>query len=191
MSPAASPFTGPEIAAALRATHDESVAYWSTFPTAEFLAPIGEAWSPAENVRHLTKSIRAVSTGLRMPRWLLLLRFGRPARPSRDFDSVREMYHARLALGADAGRYAPGPRAATADPDGARRRIMGFHREAIEGIVRDIARWPEAALDRRFLPHPLLGKLTVREMLLFTLLHDRHHVDVVKRRRAAMAAARG
>lgn len=188
MSTPTSPHTGPEIAAALLAVHAESVEYWSTFSTAEFLAPIGDAWAPAENVRHLTKSIRAVSTGLRLPRWLLLLRFGRPARPSRDYAGLREVYHARLAQGADAGRFAPGPRPDSDDPEGERRRIMAYHREAIEGIVRDIARWPEAALDRRQLPHPALGTLTVREMLLFTLLHDRHHVDVVKRRRAAMAA---
>jgi hypothetical protein len=36
------------------------------------------------------------------------------------------------------------------------------------------------------LPHPLLGKLTVREMLFFTLYHQRHHVAVVERRIAEL-----
>ncbi len=27
------------------------------------------------------------------------------------------------------------------------------------------------------MPHPLIGRLTVREMLFFTLLHTRHHLD--------------
>ena len=50
---------------------------------------------------------------------------------------------------------------------------------AIEG-------WSESALDRYRLPHPLLGKLTVREMLLFTFYHHEHHANTVKRRLAGL-----
>jgi hypothetical protein len=60
--------TGPEIAAALQALHAESVQYWSTFNTPAFFAPFGTDWSPADNVRHLTKAMRAVTVGLKMPR---------------------------------------------------------------------------------------------------------------------------
>lgn len=44
----------------------------------------------------------------------------------------------------------------------------------------EVREWDEAALDRIRLPHPLLGKLAVRETLLFTLYHDRHHLDAVR-----------
>jgi hypothetical protein len=43
--------------------------------------------------------------------------------------------------------------------------------------------WSEQALDRLRLPHPGLGLLTVREMLLFTLYHNAHHVFGVAQRR--------
>lgn len=178
------PSSGGEIASALRALHAESVAYWDAFPTERFLAPIGAAWSPADNVRHLTKSMRAVTIGLGMPRWMLWVLFRKPARPSRTYAEMRETYLARLSKGADAGRFAPEPRAAAPDPERERRRIMEYHRVAVEEMVTRIEQWPEGALDRRQLPHPLLGPLTVREMLFFTLYHNRHHVDVVKRRLA-------
>jgi hypothetical protein len=42
--------------------------------------------------------------------------------------------------------------------------------------------WREADLDRYLLPHPLLGKLTLREMLHFTLYHNYHHVQSVATR---------
>ena len=42
--------------------------------------------------------------------------------------------------------------------------------------------WGELALDRYRLPHPLLGRLTVREMLLFTLYHSVHHFNLVSTR---------
>jgi hypothetical protein len=54
-------------------------------------------------------------------------------------------------------------------------RVNARLREALEG-------WSERDLDRILLPHPLLGKLTTREMLFFTLYHDRHHVEAAKRR---------
>lgn len=183
------PRTVPEIATALRAVHDESVAYWRTFSTPDFLAPIGTAWSPADNVRHLTKSVRPVSAGLRLPRWVLRLAFGRVTGVSRSYAESREMYRARLAEGVSAGRFSPSARPPAADPEAERARVMTYHAAAIDEMVRIVGRWPEDALDRIRLPHPALGRLTVREMLFFTVYHNRHHVEVVRGRWATRSAA--
>jgi DinB superfamily len=185
------PRTGPEIRAALRDLHAASVRYWGGFDTAAFLAPVGDAWSPADNVRHLTKSMRAVTRGLGVPRLLLLLAFRRGQTRSRPYDAVREVYRARLAQGASAGRFAPEARPAPPDPDAERARIMAYHATAVEALCAATERWPEPALDRRRLPHPLLGPLTVREMLFFTLYHNQHHVDNVRRRIAAIDPTHG
>ncbi len=179
------PTSGAEIAAALRTLHRESVEYWRSFDTATFLAPIGEAWSPADNVRHLTKSIRAVTTGLKLPSIAVRLLYGGATAPSRDYATMRDTYRARLAKGADAGKYAPGPRPTPTDPDAERERVMRYHAAAVEEMCGRIGRWSERALDRCRLPHPLLGRITVREMLLFTRCHNQHHVENVKRRLAA------
>jgi hypothetical protein len=37
--------------------------------------------------------------------------------------------------------------------------------------------WGESELDSYILPHPILGKLTIREMLFFTLYHDTLHLS--------------
>jgi hypothetical protein len=169
----------PEIASALRALHDESVRYWSSFDTPGFFAPIGDAWSPADNVRHLTKTMRAIDRGLNAPRWILWLRFGRGG-VSRSYTEMKDVYLARLARGASAGRFAPGPAQQTSDAE--RERIMKFHADAIAALTASVGRWPESALDARRLPHPLLGPITVREMLFFTLYHNRHHLEGVQRR---------
>jgi hypothetical protein len=113
---------------------------------------------------------------------VLWFAFKRPSAPSRDYETMRDVYLARLAKGADAGRFTPSHRPAPSEPEAERQRIMEFHRLAVEELVALFLRWPEQALDRRSLPHPLLGPLTVREMLYFTLYHNRHHVEVVKKR---------
>lgn len=42
--------------------------------------------------------------------------------------------------------------------------------------------WTEDAMDRRAVTHPLIGMLTVREMLLFFVVHERHHLRGVQAR---------
>ncbi|MCC7004114.1 MAG: DinB family protein [Gemmatimonadaceae bacterium] len=178
------PRTGAEIIAALQEVHRESVAYWATFSDAEFFARIGTAWSPAENVRHLSKSIRAVQQGLRLPPFVVKVVFGAPSGPARDYETIRTVYRDRLAQGASAGRFAPAPKPTAADPAAERRRIMRVHEASIADLTARIAKWSESDLDTRALPHPLLGKLSVREMLLFTVYHNTHHVANVQRLRA-------
>ena len=182
------PRTREEIVAALGKLHRESTAYWRAFSTAEFFAPLGAAWSPADNVRHLSKSIRAVTKGLDLPRLVLAVAFGVHRRPSRSYDEIREAYHGVLAAGGKAGRFAPSERVPPADLAGWRDELMAERERAADALARSAARWSEKALDRYRLPHPLLGKLSVREMLLFTLYHNLHHVRVVERRRAELAA---
>lgn len=166
----------------LEQLHASSVSYWNTFDTPVFLAPIGDAWSPGDNVRHLTKAMRAVTSGLEQPRLLLRLMFGRSSHGSRDAERLRRDYLQALARGGQAGRFAPRRRASAYDIDVERQRIMSAHALAVHRLCGALRRWPERELDRLRLPHPLLGKLTVREMLLFTLYHNEHHVNVVKRR---------
>lgn len=183
------PHTGEEIRAALASVHGKSVRFWNAFNTPAFLAPIGDAWSPAENVRHLTKTMRAVTIGLELPRLLLLFDVFRTMRASRSYDDVRMAYLERLSTGATAGPFTPKKRSAPADPEAERAQIMQYHVAAMESLCWRLARWPESALDRRTMPHPLLGALTVREMLLFVLYHNQHHVETVRKRLAARHGA--
>ncbi|MBC7841117.1 MAG: DinB family protein [Gemmatimonadaceae bacterium] len=173
------------LAAEARRIHAESVRYWSAYPLeAFFRRPGPDVWAPADQLRHLTKAIRAVNQGLVLPRLALLLLFGWSRRPSRSFDVLEADYKASLAGGGRAGRFAPAVLEAAEHTSGGRTRIMARHATAIETFARALDRWSDRALDRYRLPHPLLGKLTVREMAYFTLLHNVHHVAVAERRRS-------
>ena len=178
---AGSPSTCDQLIAEFEAQETASVAYWDSFDTERFFSRIGDSWSPAETVRHLSKSTRPVVKALRMPSVVVRLMFGRAKRPSMTFDEFRRRYLDALAEGGRAGRFAPSSQS-EADLAAWRRTIMSTYVGLLRDLRRAIARWPEKKLDVLQLPHPLLGKLTLREMLFFTLYHQRHHVDVVKRR---------
>jgi hypothetical protein len=185
-SPITEPFTKPEILRNLEVVRVWSAEFWDRFGVDEFFAPIGEAWSPADNVRHLIKSNRPVARALALPRLALLLRFGFTLRASRPYSILRATYHEALASGLRAGSYAPAPLPPDQRSAEERQRILARWAESLSGLGAALQGWSEGSLDRLRLPHPGLGMLTVREMLFFTLYHNTHHVlGVAARTRSA------
>jgi DinB superfamily len=176
-----SPQTREQLLAAFEEQEAGSATYWRAFETAAFFRTIGSSWSPAHTVRHLSKSLRPVVKALTMPKLLLRLMFGRARRPSMTYDDFVARYQKALAEGGKAGRFGPSERAEE-DVEAWRAAIMRDFAQLNVALRNAIRRWPEGKLDRLLLPHPLLGKLTVREMLFFTLYHQRHHIAVVERR---------
>ena len=180
----ATPATKPEIQTGLAGLEDEISRYVEGIPAAEFLAPQGEHWAPERHMRHLVKSVGAVAAGMRAPRILLRLKFGRPRQASRSFEEVVAVYRAALEAGGQArGRYAPSDIPAGADPEEWRDGVLARWRRASDGLAGAGERWSEKALDRHQAPHPLLGNMTVREILFFTLYHNAHHARRIAERR--------
>jgi hypothetical protein len=131
----------------------------------------------------LTKGIRPVVKALTTPRFFLRLRFGKPRRASLSYDDLQTRYLKALADGGTAGRYTPSARSAD-DLEAWRTEILRDFAAANDALRAAIARWRDEQLDRYQLPHPILGNLTLREILFFMLYHQRHHIAVVERRRA-------
>jgi hypothetical protein len=187
------PFAKAEIESSLRAVDRDIAAFFGSLAPEEFVLREGEAWTPAEHVLHLCKTTNAVARGFGMPRLVLRLRFGRAKSPSRSYAQVRDAYRTTLAAGGKApAPFVPPPENPTGDDiEGRRTDILGKWARANDRLRGAVSGWNETSLDRIALPHPLLGKLTAREMLLFTLYHDRHHVDAAKRRLPRFAGIGG
>ena len=177
------PKTRGEIVGALESVHTQAGALWRRFPSNEFFeTPKIGGWSPAQNVEHLVKSTAPVTLALRVPRIMLRVLFGAARTPSRSFVQVREAYRQVLGEGAESGRFGPRDVRLPDDPAAARERLLARWQKLLPGLTRAVRRWDEPALDHYRLPHPLLGKLTVREMLYFTLYHLGHHAQIVAKR---------
>jgi len=182
------PASGRELSDALGALLASGVAYLSTLSDRQFFTPQGSAWSPADHVRHLQLAAAPLARGLSLPRWLLALRFGHGTGRSRSFEAVRELYRKALQGGAQAGRFGPRPEPHPDDAVPRRQEIVNAWSRVTVELQNVIARWPEHALDRQLLPHPVLGPLTVREMLAFTVYHTAHHLRRIAERAAGPAA---
>jgi len=182
--PVAEPFTGAELARDLAAVRDWGAEYWRALASDDFFAPMAGGWSPADHVRHLVRSNRPVARALELPRLVLLARFGATWRDSRSYSALRATYREALDGGLQAGRFAPDPLPAARWNDAERLDTVERWSATLTRLAAAVRGWSERGLARLRLPHPGLGLLTVREMLLFTVYHNTHHVLGVARRRS-------
>ena len=171
-----------DLSGELRRAGQEAATYFGTLPPHVYFVGSDERWSPAHHTRHLTLSNRPLTQALRLPRLALLAVGGRAenGRVSRDFATMRETYLAALKAGARAsGRFLP-TLEGSQDAAGQAASVAELQ-ASVEALSAAAARWPDADLDGLTLPHPVLGRLTLREMLYFAVYHHSHHLEGVRR----------
>lgn len=154
------------------------VAYVAQQPEAKFLETPNSKWSVGQNLEHLIRSLAPVNQALLLPGFILRLLFGKPNRKPRTYQELVDRYNQKLAAGGRASaRFVP-PAIQWNDRD---KKIAALNRERDKMIAR-LSLWSETKLDTHLLPHPLLGKLTLREMLFFSVYHIEHHLKVLEER---------
>ena len=156
--------TGQAIAERLRATHDALIGAVTALPEGVRTAPANGKWSPAQHLEHIRIGLALTNKALGLPPILLRWRFGTPNRPGRDYDALVARYREKLSAGGRApSRFVP----KQVDEHGLKARRSG--------------RWSDRRMDSYLVPHPLLGKLTLRELLYFTCYHAEHHQALIER----------
>ncbi|MDB5044878.1 MAG: hypothetical protein JWQ08_928 [Deinococcus sp.] len=168
------PFTQPEISAALGQTREEVGAFFAGLSAEQFAQGNAETWSPAHHLHHLTISNAPVGMALGLPRDRLPAR--NTAQPSRSYPEMQALYREALATGVKAsGRFLP-------DPQGNQAELVTGYQQTLDTLQAQLHGWHDTDLDAHTLAHPVLGPLSVREMLLFTLYHNAHHLAGVQNR---------
>lgn len=180
MTQLGSPYSNQEITDALAAECDTVYIFFKDIPDDAFFAAPPDVWSPADNLVHLIKSCSPVITALKLPKLMIQARFGKPKHASRSLTEIRSVYVNMALTGrlVAPGAYIPLVKEET---DAEKQRILSKWQEKGSKLASAISKWSENDLDNYVLPHPLLGNLTVREMLFFTLYHNMHHVNDVRR----------
>ncbi len=156
------------------------VAEWfSALPADEFFSRHADVWSPSDNLDHLIKAVKPVTLALKMPAFSLHTMFGKPEEPSRSYEEICERYRNEIAKGAQAsGRYLPKQESPSEKADEGKSQLIETWKKAGRELVFAAQAWDEADLDKYQLPHPILGALTVREMLFFTIYHNLRHASL-------------
>ncbi|AFD05886.1 DinB family protein [Solitalea canadensis] len=151
--------------------------YIDSLTDEEFIVSHDGKWTPGQQLNHILISVKPLTQALILPNFLLKILFGSANRPSKTYDGLVAKYQQKLANGGRAtNRFIP--KEVTSDQ---KDKLIDSLNSSVEKLMKQVQGFSESDLDRLILPHPLLGKLTVREMLYFTIYHVGHHHEITKR----------
>jgi DinB superfamily len=132
-------------------------------------------WSIAENCKHLSLSVKPLNTAFSLPNFALLF-FGKLNRPARNYDEMVEKYLQKLAEGAVAtSQFVP----EKISVENSKEDLIQEIKKINDSFLKKVDDFTEDDLDKYLIPHPVLGKLTIREMLYFTICHTLHHQKAI------------
>lgn len=136
-------------------------------------------WSIAQTIQHLIQSLQTATLPYQLPKLALRILFGTPNRQSKTFSELENKYEQKLLTGSKASsRYIP----------------KSFKKRSkkilMQNFINTSGRYidalknnkPEQHLDAYLVPHPLLGKITLRELCYFTIFHTSHHLKLLQLR---------
>jgi hypothetical protein len=169
-----------EILQQLSSVSEEFTSFCSAIDDDTFFRQPKEKWSIAQNVNHLTISANTTRLVFLLPKFITRLYAGKPNRPSRSYDELVSRYKLKLQQGGRAsGRYIP----KIIPLKTGKQNLSQSFAASMEKLIHSIEKkWTNPQLDQYIAPHPLLGKITLRELGYFTIYHTRHHLSIIKER---------
>ncbi|HEY9526419.1 MAG TPA: DinB family protein [Anaerolineales bacterium] len=153
-------------------------AWFEAISAKNFFTRQGEVWSASDNLDHLIKAHKPIVMALKLPKITLRAMFGKPGKPSRSYEELCQKYRDEIVKGAQAsGRYLPNQQTPDSDAATKKQDALNQFASTSKELVTAAKKWDEKELDEYSLPHPILGKLTIREMLFFTIYHNLRHAS--------------
>lgn len=134
-------------------------------------------WSIAENVQHLIVSTNTTTLAFLLPRFLVRLVGGKPNRSSKTYEELVNKYKNKLAEGgAASGHFIPKPIKINF---GKEKLIANWSKATAKHLAALQKNRTEDDLDNYLVKHPLLGRITLRELCYFTIYHTEHHLNII------------
>lgn len=168
----------------LNAIFSDTVSWLESQPEENFNKEmVPGKWTMAGHLYHLIKSTKAVSKGLGMPKLVLRMTFGVNNREERTYDQQYEKYKNGLAEYVSVNGKSAQPSSDYVPEKGRTFEkvslLKRFEEERVS-FVKAFEKISEKDLGKFVVPHPLMGKMTLREITYFTIFHTKHHLDALQ-----------
>jgi len=136
-------------------------------------------WTISQQILHLANSLQALNKSLIYPRVFFKYRFGTSKRESRDYDTIVKKFQEKLIEKQHKAKKVNRKIKKTKQKD--RERLLTRLQIQSKKLQYKIKRISDENLDTLVLPHPFMGKMTVREFIMWTAYHTEHHTKILKK----------
>ena len=135
-------------------------------------------WNTGEHIVHLIQSEKTLNKALWIPKFYLKYKFKVNNRENRTYNQIVNKYLSKLEanknLISNISKKMPEMKISNK-----KHFISKLDNEKIK-LIKKIKKWNENDLDTYLLPHPLLGRMTIREIIMWTSYHTEQHFNILK-----------
>ncbi len=139
--------------------------YWENGPEGK--------WTTGQHIQHLVDSIKKLNHALSFPSFLLKYKFGKANREVRSYKQIIQKYQDKLVEHKDrAKKY----NAAVITPSEKKfKHLLQTLNIQNKKLQYKTNKMSDSKLDNLIVPHPLMGKMPLREIIMWTAYHTEHH----------------
>lgn len=157
----------------LLSRHKELTEFILSLSESGFTYSVPEKWAAGQHLQHILLSVQATTHLIDDPDYI---EEKSPENIPMTYDELVSRYHLELKNGAKAPpRFTPGK-----IPIQQREQISSKLLSTITELCTKINRYDEEQLNNLTFPHPLLKRISIREMMYFTIYHAIHHFELIK-----------
>jgi len=161
----------------LRRKHELFISYMNGLSAGDYEYRYAQKWTAGQQLQHIVLCVAPLVQVFGMDKAAIAERFGTTDRAGRSYEALKNEYNSRLGDGGRApDRYVPEDAAISR-----REELTGALKNEVDRLCIHIGRFSEPELDTLLIPHPLLGSLSLREMLYNALYHVEHHQQLTQR----------
>lgn len=167
------------ISTLLEEKYEALLAYFSNQEDDKWeVGPDGK-WTSGQQALHLLQSIKPLNTAMSLPKFVVKAKFGKTNRSVRSYEEVIKRYQERLEE-AQGATFGPSKNMKTPTLKEKEYLVNRLRTEYKKLQYKTEKRWSDEHLDKLILPHPLMGKMPVREMVMWSAYHVEHHLNTLK-----------
>lgn len=170
--------TKAEVIDALKQKHQTLYEWLKSHPDENCVKGPQNKWNTGEHIVHLIQSENMLNKALWLPKFYLKYKFGTNNRDNPTYHQIVKKYQDKLAANpgvvANISRNMP-----TMTLTNKSAYISKLDKEKMK-LIKQFQKWRERDLDTYLLPHPLMGRMTIREIVIWTAYHTEHHYNTLK-----------
>lgn len=140
------------------------------------LISVNEKWSVYQNIDHINIGLLRVGNFLSLSKSSIENQYGLSNKKPLQFEDfmqeISKVFSKKI--------IASAPFIPSSEPDGTIEELIEQGKKILDSLITSLDNWSEIELDSYNCPHPVLGKISVREILYFTIYHASHHKEKIE-----------